>query len=603
MQVKGQNPKNFPKPGPEMGPIPSQDMYMQPSFAMYPAPLAPLPPSLMSNDTTLYVGNIHPDMHEAKLFELFIPFGKIMSCRIMKDVYTGISRGFGFVTFSKREEAEKAQKSLNGHETFKQDLRVMFKKNMKDLNEKANLILKNLDKSVTPAQIQAECQKVGKVVSCVVLRNDSATHDSVGYGYVQFENEKEANEFLENFNGKELCGKQVVVEHFIPTKQRAKAESKNLYLKCFPEKWNKERIEKFIKTDLGSIGPIGSIGINLDPKLQKHYAFVAFEKSEDAHAATEKFNNWKNEDFTEKDDPLFVGPAMSKRTRMKVLMNEKLRKKNDTNLYVRSLKSDVTKEKLKAVFEKYGPVTSVALRDWDIPSRDGQPTKLQFGFVNFKNSEDAYKALSSYKADAEVKDLVTLTEDQRQAAFVFFAQPRKVRDQYLRFSKHTQMYSNMMRRPMMMQGQRMPNPKNVPRPPVGFPQGIPQPPPAPMNRPLAMAQPQVPPSPPVPIDPKEKLMKKFDVLTNYVDICAAIRDNYTDFSELGKEAKKKVLGNVMFKRVKEVCKDSELLPKITGMLIDQDVLEVKEILEIIEDDNTLRERVNEAIDIIKNPDV
>lgn len=54
----------------------------------------------------------------------------------------------------------------------------------------------------------------------------------------------------------------------------------------------------------------------------------------------------------------------------------------------------------------------------------------------------------------------------------------------------------------------------------------------------------------------------------------------------------------MYQRVKQFNSDEKLVPKITGMLIDLDVLELDEILEIIELDDNLQERIAEAIEVI-----
>jgi polyadenylate-binding protein len=61
----------------------------------------------------LYVKNLDEDVDEAKLRDLFAPFGEVSSCVIMKDD-KGTSRGFGFVCFANPDEAGKALNDLNG---------------------------------------------------------------------------------------------------------------------------------------------------------------------------------------------------------------------------------------------------------------------------------------------------------------------------------------------------------------------------------------------------------------------------------------------------------------------------------------------------------
>jgi polyadenylate-binding protein len=61
----------------------------------------------------LYVKNLEEDVDDAKLRELFAPFGETSSVVVMKDK-NGASRGFGFVCFSDPEDANKALTEMNG---------------------------------------------------------------------------------------------------------------------------------------------------------------------------------------------------------------------------------------------------------------------------------------------------------------------------------------------------------------------------------------------------------------------------------------------------------------------------------------------------------
>ena len=62
----------------------------------------------------IYVGNIPRGVTEAELRELFQAFGEISSAAIIKDKFSGESRGFGFVEMPNKEEAQKALSALNG---------------------------------------------------------------------------------------------------------------------------------------------------------------------------------------------------------------------------------------------------------------------------------------------------------------------------------------------------------------------------------------------------------------------------------------------------------------------------------------------------------
>ena len=64
----------------------------------------------------LYVGNLSYQMTDADLEQTFAAFGAVDSAKIIMDRETNRSKGFGFVEFSAKEEAESAIENLNGKE-------------------------------------------------------------------------------------------------------------------------------------------------------------------------------------------------------------------------------------------------------------------------------------------------------------------------------------------------------------------------------------------------------------------------------------------------------------------------------------------------------
>ena len=64
----------------------------------------------------IYVGNLAPNVQEADLNNLFSQHGKVHSVKIIQDMFTKISKGFGFVEMLVKEEAQKALDVLNTFE-------------------------------------------------------------------------------------------------------------------------------------------------------------------------------------------------------------------------------------------------------------------------------------------------------------------------------------------------------------------------------------------------------------------------------------------------------------------------------------------------------
>jgi len=62
----------------------------------------------------IYVGNLPRTVNENDLRETFQAFGEVATTSIIKDKFSGESRGFGFIEMPKKDEAEKAISMLNG---------------------------------------------------------------------------------------------------------------------------------------------------------------------------------------------------------------------------------------------------------------------------------------------------------------------------------------------------------------------------------------------------------------------------------------------------------------------------------------------------------
>jgi len=72
----------------------------------------------------IYVGNLSFDTTDEQLTQMFQPFGQVSSARVIKDKFTGRSRGFGFVEMDNNEEADKAIAELNGKSVDGRALKV-----------------------------------------------------------------------------------------------------------------------------------------------------------------------------------------------------------------------------------------------------------------------------------------------------------------------------------------------------------------------------------------------------------------------------------------------------------------------------------------------
>jgi RNA recognition motif-containing protein len=64
----------------------------------------------------IYVGNLALNVSEGDLQQAFEAFGEVTTAKIIKDKYSGESRGFGFVEMESGAEGQAAIQGLNGKE-------------------------------------------------------------------------------------------------------------------------------------------------------------------------------------------------------------------------------------------------------------------------------------------------------------------------------------------------------------------------------------------------------------------------------------------------------------------------------------------------------
>jgi RNA recognition motif-containing protein len=91
-------------------------MILDPVFgnSLWKAPVCRTVKHHMSNK--LFVGNLSFNATENTLNDAFAAFGTVTETNLMMDRETGRPRGFGFITMSSAEEAQKAIEGMNGKE-------------------------------------------------------------------------------------------------------------------------------------------------------------------------------------------------------------------------------------------------------------------------------------------------------------------------------------------------------------------------------------------------------------------------------------------------------------------------------------------------------
>ena len=551
------------------------------------------------NECTLYVGNLNPLIDESRLIEIFRPYGTLQSTKIMRDAFNSESRRFGFVSFTTNEEAIKAKSELNYKVFDNFEIRICLKKVNSEFKEGANLFVKNLDSSVTTKKLDDLFSEHGKTVSCSIRTNNSG--ESLGYGYVQYETEENAQIAIEKLNNSTTFGSPISVQKFVSSKNR-EVQKNNVYLRNFPKSWEKAKIVEWLKDMAAKFGKTTSseaYGKKFSDNTTSCYAFVAFENQDEANAFIAEFNDKQLDEKAEGDLPLLVTIAESKQVRQIRLKKEHANNRNTTNLLVKSLLDSVTQEKISEVFSKYGEITSIGLKTCQ-PNFLPNGQTLQSAYINFKTADQATNVLLNAKKDADVKALIHPIH-KKTIEFITYFQNRSIRNEYLRMKQRMFQTMNFGAMQMPMPGAFPGNFKKQ-----GFGSMMP-----PMPMPFAMQGPfrngpnmKFQPMP-VSTPPTAKHSTSGATSRQGDDEEAFsleyLKTHTENFKNFDKDRQNEILGNLMYHKVMESgLGNKELAPKITGMLIDTEILEIAEIIEIMENKESLNERINEALEVINS---
>ncbi|CAI9112904.1 OLC1v1013411C2 [Oldenlandia corymbosa var. corymbosa] len=169
-------------------------------------------------DAKLFVGNLPYDVDSEKLAQLFEQAGVVEIAEVIYNRETDQSRGFGFVTMSTVEEAEKAVDMFNRYDLGGRFLTVNKAAPRGSRPERAPRVFEpasriyvgNLPWDVDDARLEQVFSEHGKVVSARVV-TDRDSGRSRGFGFVTMSSESEMNDAIANLDGQSLDGRAIKV--------------------------------------------------------------------------------------------------------------------------------------------------------------------------------------------------------------------------------------------------------------------------------------------------------------------------------------------------------------------------------------------------------
>ena len=360
----------------------------------------------------IYLGGLPPDVDKYELNQFILKQGDFN----VEEIMINEKKCFAYLKFKTKEEAAQALKALHLKDFKNYIIKAEpFKsnKNKDKKNLNTNLFVKNLPKDCTPKEVFEVFSKYGTIDSMELKTKEDG--ECLGYGYVDFILEENANNAMENLDQTKFKDNIISVTHFTPKEKRMENLNNNQIMvpMVVVLKIPSDMDSEGLKNAFDIYGQIMLIGIvNESPMFLlengkyrerieeinniNRYGIILYTKKEEAIAALNQVQEKYNLILTESDANIIEKVKKEKHDSMKA-------KYEGANLVVKNLPKEVDDKILFEIFSKYGPISSARVQTQgvmkDIKDEKGNIIDKNyiyeskgFGYVLFKKSEDAQKA-------------------------------------------------------------------------------------------------------------------------------------------------------------------------------------------------------------------
>lgn len=324
----------------------------------------------------VFVRGLAPTVTTQDLTDFFSESYPIKNALVVLDKETKVSKGYGFVTFTDVEDAQRAKEELKGSELQGKKIAIDYaearlregetkdakpanrfkaerEQQMKDA-QAPKIIVRNLPWSIKePDQLGKHFLAFGKVNFVTLPKKPSG--ELRGFGFVALRGKKNAEKAIQKLNGKEIDGRTIAVDWAVDRDTWQGLQTTEQEGEDAQDEDVSDAESSVVSSDAGS------------------------DQEADSDAEEDEEDSNTDYDDEDVDDSGEEGG---------IQLNDTQPQREEFTVFARNLAFSVTDESLKEHFEQFGPVRYARI----VVDRDTERPK-GMGFVNFYTEEDLINCL------------------------------------------------------------------------------------------------------------------------------------------------------------------------------------------------------------------
>ena len=297
------------------------------------------------------------------------------------------------VLFKDYESANKCRTEMNLRKLRGKSIRIMWDERDVTIryNTKNNLFIKGIPKNITPREVYEYFLQFGDISSCKICEDEFGNHN--GYGYITYYKIEDAQKAIDESKDKKIFdSNNIEISPFQKRNERIinSYDNRKIYINNIPEKYTREDLEKLCN----KYGKVEDCNIFID-KICKNFGIVQFSSENEAKEALNKLNG------KEIDGNILTSKIFQTKYEHKQYLENSTKRINEQNincnLHIKNIPLTVKEEDLTKIFTKYGNVISARIEKSKVEKKE-EKGKFEivskgFGYISFDKPESAKNAM------------------------------------------------------------------------------------------------------------------------------------------------------------------------------------------------------------------